>query len=163
MSITNETLYLVLIVLGAILSIVGLMIIPLARRTDPDLTALADAIFKGMIGYADKALAPLGPALQPLHDGLAVTGSLVDEPDDWIIQQLARRLEVDPAVVVESLAALFRGGLQLTDGQPPDGETANRAARPYPVPHQPVPPFKPVPEERPERRTDEAVKPGASV
>jgi hypothetical protein len=162
MSITNETLYLFLIVLGAILSINGLMIIPLVRGKDPDLTGLAQAIFQGMIDYADKAVTPLGPALQPLHDGLAATESLVDEPDDWIIQQLAKRLEVEPVVVVESLAALFRGGLQLTDGLPPDADPAStRAVHRYPVPPTPTPPFKPEPEERLPHAAHEAVKPGA--
>jgi hypothetical protein len=164
MHINNETLYLFLIVLGAIFSIVGLMILPLVRRTEPDLTALAQAIFQGLIDYADKAVTPLGPALQPLHDGLVVAESLVDEPDDWIIQQLAKRLEVEPVVVVESLAALFRGGLQLTDGVPPEEAAGgNRAARPYPVPHPRQPPVKPEPEEGRPERGGEAVKPGASV
>ena len=164
MSINNETLYLFLIVLGAILSINGLMIIPLVRGKNQDLSTLAETMFKGMIDYTDKVIPPLGPALQPLHDGLSVAESLVDEPSDWIIQQLAKRLDVDPAVVVESLAALFRSGLQLTDGLPPESElAASRLAHLYPVPSQPVPPFKPVPEEgRPERGA-EAVKPGASV
>jgi hypothetical protein len=162
MSITNETLYLFLIVLGAILSVNGLMIIPLVRGKDQDLTELAQAIFQGMIDYADKAVTPLGPALQPLHDGLAATESLVDEPDDWIIQQLAKRLEVEPVVVVESLAALFRGGLQLTDGLPPDADpVSTRAVHRYPVPPTPTPPFKPEPEERPPHAASEAVKPGA--
>jgi hypothetical protein len=161
MSITNETLYLFLIVLGAILSVNGLMIIPLVRGKDPDLTALAQAIFQGMIDYADKAITPLGSALQPLHDGLAATESLVDEPDDWIIQQLAKRLEVEPVVVVESLAALFRGGLQLTDGLPPEGDlTSTRALHRYPVPPTPTPPFKPEPEGGRPERGGEAVKPG---
>jgi hypothetical protein len=160
MSITNETLYLFLIVLGAILSVNGLMIIPLVRGKDPDLTELAQAIFQGMIDYADKAVTPLGTALKPLHDGLVVTESLVDEPDDWIIQQLAQRLEVEPAVVVESLAALFRGGLQLTDGLSPGEEPASRAVFRYPVPPPPTPPFKPEPEVGRPERGSEAVKPG---
>jgi hypothetical protein len=161
MSITNETLYLFLIVLGAILSVNGLMIIPLVRGKDPDLTGLAQAIFQGLIDYADKTVTPLGSALKPLHDGLAATESLVDEPDDWIIQQLAQRLEVEPAVVVESLAALFRGGLQLTDGLPPDTDlTSTRSVHRYPESSTPTPPFKPEPEEAPPTLSGEAVKPG---
>jgi hypothetical protein len=159
MSITNETLYLFVIVLGAILSVNGLMIIPLVRSKDQDLTDLAQAIFQGMIDYADKAVTPLGTALKPLHDGLVATESLVDEPDDWIIQQLARRLEVEPVVVVESLAALFRGGLQLTDGLPPEGElVSSRAAHRYPVPSTPTPPLKPEPETLPPHAAQEAIK-----
>ena len=92
---TNETLYLILIVLGGSLALLGLAIIPvvvLIRGRKDEFTTFAEQVFQGMAGFADKALVPLGPQLKPLHDGLAVGTTLVDETDDWIIKLLANRL-----------------------------------------------------------------------
>ena len=122
---TNETLYLILILLGGMVSLIGLMIIPLvvqARGRKDELTTFAEQVFQGLVNFTDKALVPLGPQLRPLHDAVAIGSTLVDDTDDWLIQLLATRLQVEPQVVVESLTALFRGGLQWTDGLPPEGD-----------------------------------------
>lgn len=80
------------------------------------LTPALDALQK----QADTVLAAYGGPLKPAHDAIAVVQSLVDEPSDWLVQQIG-----SDAVITAIRDALARFEA-LTDGVPEGAPLAER-------------------------------------
>ncbi len=107
---------LIIIVLGIVGSIglIALMYINRTRQGElAELVGLISPLVDALRTQADIKLAPYGAPLKPLHDVATAVGSLVDEPDDWLVRQMKSE------AAVAAIQEIVRGVLQLTDGMPP--------------------------------------------
>ena len=120
---------LVAVVVPLALSIMAAFMSHTHRKQVDELAWAIISVTETLKGQADRALAPYGPQLQPVHNALAWGQGLVDEPSDWVIKQISAAVQQPPEVVI----GWFKRGItemqSLTDGVPPTegipkGETA---------------------------------------
>ena len=81
------------------------------------------SVTESLKGQADRALAPYGAALAPLHEGIGLAQSLVDDDNDALVKALRN------STVIAAFRAALKELEALTDGVPPTeaipkGETA---------------------------------------
>lgn len=111
-----------LIVMLGLVAIVGLSVIAYSSKTRKgELSELA-WMFQGVLTQflerADVTLAPHGEKLRPAHSLLEYLESLVDEPTDWLIEQLAKKTGTPAADIIALLQPPLQRGVNLTDGVP---------------------------------------------
>lgn len=110
-------LFMVIAGVVASLLIVMLTLLMALRSKDQALVAALGSLKEALAPaldalqkQADTVLAAYGGPLKPAHDAIAVVQSLVDEPSDWLVQQIG-----SDAVITAIRDALARFEA-LTDG-----------------------------------------------
>lgn len=116
-----ETETLVVIVLGLV-GLVGLAVIAYLARTQAGQAAEFARIFESalmeLVAKADVALAPYGERLKPANRLLSALEQQVDEPTDWLIEEIAKRTGTPAADIIAILQPPLQRGVDLTDGVP---------------------------------------------